>query len=120
MRATRYSTLRHLTFHCFDLLLGTVGVVVRAEKMQGDVRLVTDHPAVVSGCDVEDVSRTQLCDSTVVDCRCRPAGDDNADMLDRAARHAGPWADMQRPSPARFVGRAANRHAADPNNFEFT
>jgi hypothetical protein len=43
--------------HCFDLLLGTVGVVVRAKEMQGDVRLLTDHPAVVSGCDVEDVPR---------------------------------------------------------------
>src|SRR6516225_5339636 len=86
MRATRYSTLRHLTFHCFDLLRGTVGVVVRAEKMQGDVRFVADHPAVVSGCDVEDVPRTQLCDGTVVHCRCRAPRDDDTDMLDRAAR----------------------------------
>ena len=31
--------------------------MVRAEEMQGNVRLVADHPAVVSGCDVDDISR---------------------------------------------------------------
>src|ERR1700756_3636335 len=39
-------------------------------------------------------------------------------MLNRAPRRAGRRADMERPSPAWFVGRAANRHAADPNNLE--
>src|SRR6516165_4954518 len=39
-------------------------------------------------------------------------------MLDRATRRAGHRADMVRPSPTWFVGRAANRYAADPNNLE--
>src|SRR5215831_10934049 len=97
-----------------------VGVVVRAEKMQGDVGLVADHPTVVSGCDVEDVSRAHLGDRAVVHRRGRAAGDDDADMLDRAARGANSRADMQRPSPARFVSRAADRHAAYPHNLELT
>src|ERR1700726_4705656 len=91
-----------------------VGVMVRAEKMQGDVRLVADPPAVVSGCDVEDVSRAHLGDGGVVHCSCCAARDDDADMLDRAARRA----DMHRPSPAWFIGSAANRHAAYANNLE--
>src|ERR1700726_2665577 len=95
-----------------------VGVMVRAEKMQGDVRLAADHPAVVSRCDVEDVSRAHLGDRAVVHRRGRAAGDHDADMLDQAARGANSRADMERPSPAGFIGRAANRHAADPNNLE--
>jgi hypothetical protein len=88
------------------LLLRTVGVVARTEEMQGDVGLVADHPAVVSGCNVEDVPRAHLSDGAIVHCSCRPARDDDADMLDRAARGAACRTDMQRPSPARLVGRA--------------
>jgi hypothetical protein len=40
----------------------TVGVLVRAEQMQGNMGLVADHPAAVSGCDVEDISRAHLDD----------------------------------------------------------
>src|SRR6266481_9701828 len=61
---------------------------------------------------------THLGDSAVVHRSSRAARDDDADMLDRAARRAGRRADMQRPSPAWFIGRAANRHAAYPNNLE--
>src|SRR5215831_10701321 len=39
-------------------------------------------------------------------------------MLDRATRRAKSWADMQQPSPAGFIGRPADRHAADPDNLE--
>jgi hypothetical protein len=117
-RAARYFTLRHLTLHRFDLLLGTVGVVVRTEKMQGDIRLVADHPAVVSRRDVEDVSLVQLGNGAVVHCSRRAPRDNDADMLNRAARRAGSGADMRRPSPARLVDRAADRHAAYPNNLE--
>src|SRR5215472_19221076 len=39
-------------------------------------------------------------------------------MLDRATRRAKSWADMQRPSPAGFIGRSADRHTADPDNLE--
>src|ERR1700730_17756856 len=86
--------------------------------MQGDVGLVANHPAVVSRCDVDDISRGHLGDSAVVHRSSRAARDDDADMLDRAARRAGPRADMQRPSPSWFRGRAANRHTAYPNNLE--
>src|SRR5712671_6074339 len=110
--------LLYWIFHRFDLLLGTVGVVVRAEKMEGNVGLVADHPAVVSGRNVEDVSRAHLGDHAVVHRSGCAARDDDAHMLDRAARRAGRRADMQRPPPAWFIGRAANRHAAYPNNLE--
>src|SRR5215469_7732907 len=86
--------------------------------MQGDVWLVADHPAVVSGSNVEDVPRAHLRDGTIVHCSCRAPGDDDADMLYRAARRTGRQADMQRPFPAGLVGRAANRHTANPNNLE--
>src|SRR5262249_19052287 len=96
--------------HCFDLLSGTVGVVVCAEKMQGNIGLVADHPAVVSGRDVEDISLAHLGDGAIVHCRCCPARDDDADMLNRATRRADSRPDMQRPFPAGLIGRAANRH----------
>src|SRR5271156_3405232 len=112
--------LLYWIFHCFALLLGTVGVVIRAEKMEGDVGLVADHPAVVTRRDVEDVSRAYLGDGAVVRCSSCAARDDDADMLDRAARRAGRRTDMQRPSPAWFIGRAADRHAAYPNNLELS
>src|SRR5215467_3725499 len=95
-----------------------IGVVVRAEKMQGDIRPVAEHPAVVSRCDVKDVSRAHFSDGAIVHCSSRAAGDDDSDVLDRATRGANSWADMHRPSPAGLVGRAADRHAADPDNLE--
>jgi hypothetical protein len=95
-----------------------VGVVVRAEKMQGDVGLVANHPAVVSWSNVEDVSRAHLSNGAIVHRSCRPARDDDADMLNRATRRANSRTDMERPSPAGFIGRAANRHATYPNNLE--
>src|SRR6266481_4554736 len=61
---------------------------------------------------------THLGDSAVVHRSSRAARDDDADMLDRAARRAGRRADMQRPPPAWFIGRATNRHTAYPNNLE--
>src|ERR1700736_5475825 len=96
--------LVYCILHCFDLLLGMVGVVVRAEKMQRDVGLVPDHPAVVSGCDMEEVSRAHLKDSAIVHRSSRTARDDDADMLDWAARRAHSGPDMQRPFPAGLVG----------------
>jgi hypothetical protein len=96
----------------------TVGVLVRAEQMQRDIGLVADHPAVVSGCDVEDISGAHLDDGAVVHCSSRAAGDDQADVLDRAARRAGRRPDMKRPPLAWFIGRAADGHAADPNDLE--
>src|ERR1700730_13453279 len=110
--------LLYWIFHCFDLLSGMVGVVVRAEKMQGDVGLVADHPAVVSWSNVEDVSRAHISNGAIVHRSCRPARDDDADMLNRATRRANSRADMERPSPTGFIGRAANRHATYPNNLE--
>src|SRR5260370_32020951 len=87
--------LLYWILHSFDLLSGTVGVVVRAEEMQGNVGLVAGHPAVGSGCDVEDVSRAQFGDGAVVHRSGRAPRDDDADMLDRTTRRAGRRADMQ-------------------------
>ncbi len=41
------------------------GVSVRAQKMRRDVRLLADHPAIVPGRNVEDVSRLHRDDSAV-------------------------------------------------------
>jgi hypothetical protein len=106
------------TCHRFNLLSGMVGVVIRAEKMQGDIGLVADHPAVVSRCDVKDISRAHFSDGAVVHRSRRPPRDDDTDVLDRATRGANSRADMQRPFPAGFIGRATNRHATYPNDLE--
>src|SRR5215472_7616146 len=66
----------------FGILLGTVGVAVRAVKMQGDIGLVPDHPAIVSRRDVKDVSRAQFGDGAVVHRSSRTARNNDADMLD--------------------------------------
>src|SRR5712672_2915955 len=69
-------------------------------------------------CDIEDISRAHLGDGAAVHRGSRAARDDEADMLDLAARRARRLANMQRPFPAWFIGRAPNRHAAYPNNLE--
>jgi hypothetical protein len=67
---------------------------------------------------VEEISRTHFGDGALVHRSSRAARNDNSDMLDRTTRRTGRRTDMQRPSSAWFIARAANREATYPNNLE--
>src|SRR4029453_7394386 len=90
-----------------------------AEKMQRHVRLVANHPAVVRRrWNVKEASGTQLDDGPVFEGSGCSARDDEADVLDRAARRTDSRSDVDRPLPAGVVRGAADREAADPHDLE--
>jgi hypothetical protein len=65
------------------------GVFPSAREMQGDVRLIAYHPTIVSGRDVENISRLHLDNAAVVHGGGLPTGDDHAYVLHAAAFAAG-------------------------------
>src|SRR5215467_1485418 len=87
--------------------------------MERDVRLIAHNPTIMPWRDIEDVSRFHFEHPAIVHGRSSPAGDDHPDMLHAATRGPGGPAYMHRPFPARFVGSAADSHAAQPDHFEF-
>src|SRR6266404_3436364 len=94
-------------------LLPLVRVLLGAHQVQRDVRLIADHPAVVSGRDVEDVASFHLDHAAIVHGGDRSSGDHNAYMLDVAALLPHCLSDMRRPFPAGLVTGAADRHSTD-------
>src|SRR5438105_558528 len=92
--------------------------MIGAKEVERDIRLVADHPAVVSWRDVENVAGAHLEYAAVVHRRRGAAGHDHADMLDLAGALAERAADVDRPFPARLIGGAADRHAADAHQLE--
>jgi hypothetical protein len=86
--------------------------------MERHVRLVAQDLAVVARADREQVARTHLVAASVVHRHEVPAGDDQADVLDRAARLAESGPNVLGPAPARLVRRPADRQLADPHDRE--
>jgi deferrochelatase/peroxidase EfeB len=64
------------------------------------------------------IAGLELDDAAVLERGGRRARDHQADVLDLAARLADAGADVQRPLPARLVGGAADRQAADVDDLE--
>src|SRR6516165_8196134 len=87
--------------------------------MQRNVRLVANDPTIVPWRDIEDVSWFHFEHLAIVHGCSGPAGYHHPDMLHATARGPPGPAHMHRPFPARFVGGAADGHAAQPDHFEF-
>jgi hypothetical protein len=95
--------------------------VVGAQEVQRHVRLVPDDPAVVRlRRYVEELSRAQLYYSAIGEGSGSPAREHQTDVLYGAADRTHTWAYMGRPTPARFVGRAADGEAAEMHELEAT
>src|SRR5260370_1040191 len=91
--------------------------------MQRDVRRITHHPTVVtgrSGWNVKENAGAEFVDRAVLHRSSGTSGEHHPNMLDVAARraHAGP--DVNGPLPSGLVRGAADGHASDANEFEFS
>src|SRR5580693_7264500 len=87
--------------------------------MNGDVRLITNDPAIVAGWNVEQVARFHFVDSAVGHGGGGFAANDEAHVFDLAFAAAGGGADVFRPAPAGFVAGTADGHASDVDDFKF-
>jgi len=91
--------------------------------MQGDVGLVADYPAIVTrrpGRNVKEGTGAEFVDPAVVHGGSGAAGEDEADVFDVASGGADRGADVGGPFPAGLVGGAADGHATEADDFEFT
>src|SRR5215470_14607591 len=82
--------------------------------MQRDIRLIADHPAIVAGCDVEDITRAHLDDAPVIHGYHAASGNDHPHMLDLAALGSNLRSDVHRPLPTRIITSAAESHSPQP------
>jgi hypothetical protein len=69
---------------------------------------------------MEQLARSQLDYPAISEGSGGRAREDQTDVFDGAAGRTHTWAYMGRPTPAGFVGRAADREAADVHQFEPT
>src|SRR5438477_5197099 len=91
-----------------------------AEKMERNIRLVTDYPAVVTGSDVKRISRLHLIVAAIFHPASRATGHNQPDMLHLAQGRTGCSSNVFRPFPSRLIIGPANRHRSDPYGFEFS
>src|SRR4051812_14895702 len=94
-------------------------VMLRAEKMEREVRLVADDPTVVSRADIENVARLHFIIAAVIHPAGGRTGNDEADVLNFAQGRAGCWPDVLGPFPSWLVTRAADGHRTDLYDLEF-
>jgi hypothetical protein len=90
--------------------------------MEGDIGDVADYPAIVAGRAgryVEKGAGAEFVDGAVFHSSGGATGNDQADVLDVAARCAYQGADMERLLPTGLIGGAADGHAADTDEFKF-
>ncbi len=85
-------------------------VVLAAEDVQRDVRLVTDDPAVMTRRNVEEVAGAHHDFTSAVHLRNCLAAEHQADMLDLTGGLARRSPDVLGPPPARLVCRPTQRH----------
>src|SRR6185369_8563501 len=88
--------------------------------MKRNIGLIPHHPAVVAGCDVENISRFHFNDAAIIHSGSGTARNHYADMLNLTALGSLRLADMERPPPSRLVGCTADGHAADLDQLKFT
>ncbi len=88
--------------------------------MQRNVGLVANHPGVVTGRNVEHLPRAHFNHIAIAHRGGRAAGNNHTDMLDKAFFLSQRLANVFGPAPSRLVRGAANGHAADVDNFEFS
>ena len=72
----------------------------RAKKMEGDIRLLADHPTVVDRSDIKEISSAHLVIAAILHSTGGTTGDNQTDMFHLAKRSAGRSAHMLRPFPS--------------------
>jgi hypothetical protein len=91
--------------------------------MERDVRLVSDHPTIVtgrSGWNVKQHPGAEFVNRAVLHRSRGATGDDQPYVLDIAAGRAHAGAHVNRPLPSRLISSATDGHPADVNDFEFS
>src|SRR4030095_9281880 len=93
--------------------------MVSSQEVKRDIRLVSDHPAIVRNRrDVEQTPGCQLNLRSVLHCRHRPPRDNHPHMLHAAEGHACNRTHMFGPLPPRLVACTPYRHSANLHNLE--
>src|SRR5579863_10168498 len=88
--------------------------------MQRDVWLVANHPAVMAGWDVKQISSPHLDHAAVVHGRGSATRDHHTHVLHATTLRARRFAHLLRPLPAGLIGGTPDGHAADVDEFELT
>src|SRR6266576_792401 len=82
----------------------------RAQKVEGNIGLVTDYPTIVAGPDVKQISRSHLVVAAVFHSASGAPGHNHPDVFHLAERRTGRSSNMFRPFPSRLVARATDHH----------
>src|ERR687892_342394 len=98
-----------------------LGVMIRAEKVQRNIRLITNHPAVMRHRrNVKKLACSQLDHTAIIERSRCSAGEYQSNMLNIAAGCAHARSDVFAPFPARLVRGATDCHPAEMHNLEAT
>src|SRR6266704_61818 len=94
-------------------------VMIRPEKVQRHIGLIPDDPTVVRfRGDVEQRTRRELPDATIVERRHCPALQHKTQVLDATTVRSDCWTHIDRPLPPGLIGGATNGHATDRNELK--
>ena len=96
-------------------------VLFGAEKMQRNVRLIANDPAVMRyRRNVKELARSQLDDASIIEGSRRGAGEHQSNVLNVAPSCAHAWSNVLAPLPPCFISGATNRYRAEMHQFEAT
>jgi len=91
-----------------------LGVMIGAKKMQRNVRLIANDPAVVRHRrNVKELARSQLDHAPIIERSRRSAGEHQANALNVAASRAQAQPDVFALFPPRFIRSPTNRYPAE-------
>ena len=76
-------------------------------RCQHDQRLISHHPAIVAGRDVDNITGVEVVGRSVVHDHPHPTGGDQHEMRKLTARRAGRWAEVLGPMPSWLKDGAA-------------
>src|SRR5579863_2972184 len=95
-------------------------VLTRAHEMKRNVGLVAHHPAIVPGCDIEEISRFHFDDPAIVHGRGGASRNHYPYVLYRATGGAKRSAHMFGPLPTRLIGRTPDGRASNIYQLELS
>src|SRR5438477_4769656 len=95
-------------------VLASFCIAAGTKKMERDVTVVTNDPAVVRlGRDVKERSRSELPHSSILECGGCRSLKYQPEVLDAAQLRSDVRTDIDRPAPAGFINRPTDGHPAD-------
>src|SRR5713101_7661261 len=88
--------------------------MIRPQKVQRHIGLISDHPTVVRfRGDIEQGTRRELPDATIVERRHCPASQHETQVLDATTVRSDRWTHIDRPLPPGLICGATNGHPTD-------